>query len=572
MKYDINKELKSTYLGYLGNNKRINEEDELYIEYCLLKGLLHRIDYCSSAGILVEDITKKSLSKYTQKFMKDNAYSLNHLQKFCELNKDKNILVIGSTGIGKTEAAAIWSESSKTFFTLPIRASINSIYDRIYNLIGYKHIGLLHSSALEYLEERNDELAYSKYEKSKNFYQKVTTCTIDQIFPFVFKYKGYEEIYATLSYSKVIIDEIQAYSPEITAIILKGIQMIDAIGGRFMIMTATLPRIYKEELEKMGIKFEYDKFLKPIKRHKIKIQNSQIIQACSEIIQKSKIGKVLIIVNTVNKASEIYLKLKENESNSVQMLHSRFIFKDRNKKEEEIKKFSEDKKQNGIWITTQIVETSLDIDFDYLYTEMSTLDSFFQRLGRCYRNRELLADEPNVYVYTKNVSGIKKIYDEEIHMKSIQLLSEYNNQILTEEIKVQLVDELYSKEMISSTNFYKKFKNGMKILDDIVGNEISKSSAQKLLRNIQNVSVIPKAIYDDNLELFSECREQMKEKNYEQVNIIKRKINKLTTNISIYQASKFKEYISHNKYNIDEIKVIDLEYNSDVGLILECKC
>ena len=31
----------------------------------------------------------------------------------------------------------------------------------------------------------------------------------------------------------------------------------------------------------------------------------------------------------------------------------------------------------GIWITTQIVEASLDIDFDMLYTEMSTLPTVF---------------------------------------------------------------------------------------------------------------------------------------------------------------------------------------------------
>ena len=71
-------------------------------------------------------------------------------------------------------------------------------------------------------------------------------------------------MYSTLAYSKVIIDEIQAYSPEIVAIILKGLQMINNIGGKFMVMTATLPRIYKEKLEEMGIKFEYKDNIKKI--------------------------------------------------------------------------------------------------------------------------------------------------------------------------------------------------------------------------------------------------------------------------------------------------------------------
>ena len=142
----------------------------------------------------------------------------------------------------------------KTFFTLPLRTSINAIYDRIEDDIKYNHTGLLHSTALEYLKEKDEfKNQEEKYNQTKNLFEKVTTCTIDQIFPFVFKYKGYERIYATLSYSKIIIDEIQAYSPEIVAAILKGIEMINRIGGKFMIMTATLPRLYKEELERQGI-------------------------------------------------------------------------------------------------------------------------------------------------------------------------------------------------------------------------------------------------------------------------------------------------------------------------------
>ena len=42
-------------------------------------------------------------------------------------------------------------------------------------------------------------------------------------------------------------------------------------------------------------------------------------------------------------------------------------------------------KQSGIWISTSIVEASLDIDFDYLFTELQDLNSLFQRLGRCNR-------------------------------------------------------------------------------------------------------------------------------------------------------------------------------------------
>lgn len=408
IKYKLKDDLNCNYLGYVFGRNKINEESELYIKYCLLKGLLHRLDHSSSADVLVENKTEQSLGECTENSLKFKGYNgKNELQKFCKDNISNNILVIGSTGIGKTEAATIWSDIGKTFFTLPIRTSINAIYDRIKFDIGYKDVGLLHSSAIDYLEEKEDKFDYHLYEQTKNLGNRVIVCTIDQIFPFIFRYNGYEKIYATLAFSKVIIDEIQAYSPEITAIILKGIKMINDIGGKFMIMTATLPRIYKDELEKMGIKFKFGEFLKPIMRHKLSINDNSLDNDIENIINKASSSKVLVILNRIDKANELYLKIKEKNVENVNVLHSRFIKNDRSNKENSIIAFSKDREKTGIWITTQIVEASLDIDFDYLFTEMSTLDSLFQRCGRCYRSRKYEKNEPNIYVYNKNVSGIR---------------------------------------------------------------------------------------------------------------------------------------------------------------------
>lgn len=408
IKYKLKDDLNCNYLGYVFGRNKINEESEVYIKYCLLKGLLHRLDHSSSADVLVENKTEQSLGECTENSLKFKGYNgKNELQKFCKDNISNNILVIGSTGIGKTEAATIWSDIGKTFFTLPIRTSINAIYDRIKFDIGYKDVGLLHSSAVDYLEEKEDKFDYHLYEQTKNLGNRVIVCTIDQIFPFIFRYNGYEKIYATLAFSKVIIDEIQAYSPEITAIILKGIKMINDIGGKFMIMTATLPRIYKDELEKMGIKCKFGEFLKPIMRHKLSINDNSLDNDIENIINKASSSKVLVILNTIDKANELYLKIKGKNIENVNVLHSRFIKNDRSNKENSIINFSKEREKTGIWITTQIVEASLDIDFDYLFTEMSTLDSLFQRCGRCYRSRKYEKNEPNIYVYNKNVSGIR---------------------------------------------------------------------------------------------------------------------------------------------------------------------
>ena len=114
---------------------RITEFDDIYKDYCIMKGLLHRLDHCSSAWILVEDETSDEISEFVEKFMKEKDFEPNDLQQFVKANQNKNIIVIGSTGMGKTEGALLWSNSDKTFFTLPLRISINAIYDRIKNNI-----------------------------------------------------------------------------------------------------------------------------------------------------------------------------------------------------------------------------------------------------------------------------------------------------------------------------------------------------------------------------------------------------------------------------------------------------
>ena len=557
--------LKTTYLGMVEGQARITEFDDIYKDYCIMKGLLHRLDHCSSAWIPVEDETKDEILKFVEEFMKKQNFEPNDLQQFAKANQNKNVIVIGSTGMGKTEGALLWSSHDKTFFTLPLRISINAIYDRIKEKIGYEHVGLLHSTAIDYLDDKNEEDEFEKIEQARNLYEKITTCTIDQIFPFVFKYRGYEKIYATLSYSKTVIDEIQAYSPEIVAVILKGLQMINNLNGKFMVMTATLPRIYKEKLEEMGIKFEYNEFIKDMIRHKIQLVDSGIEEDLEEIKENSKNKKVLIIVNTINKAIEIYKKLKDKDVQNVNLLHSRFIQSDRSEKERNIKEFSKNRDEAGIWITTQIVEASLDIDFDMLYTEMSTLDSLFQRLGRCYRSREYCEDMPNVKIYIKDTSGVGYIYDKEIYEKSIELLKPYNEEIIQEKVKIDLVDKLYSKEMLRGTEFYKKFKEAFKILDNIIDYDTSKKDAQHILRNIDNVDVIPKSVYDENLDLFAEYEsEKEKKKKYE----LKRKIDKLFISINSKNKWKLGNFITECPY-IKEKYIIDTKYDKEIGLLLE---
>lgn len=112
------------------------------------------------------------------------------------------------------------------------------------------------------------------------------------------------------------------------------------------------------------------------------------------------------------------LSQDENIKNDINLFHSGFIKKDRKIKEEEILKFGDkNNKSEGIWITTQVVEASLDIDFDVLVTELSDLNGLFQRMGRCYRDRDWSNVGYNCYVFdggNSKCSGVgkNKVIDE----------------------------------------------------------------------------------------------------------------------------------------------------------------
>ena len=84
-------ELKTTYLGMVEGQSRITEFDDTYKDYCMMKGLLHRLDHCSSAWIPVEDETKDEISKFVEEFMKKQDFEPNDLQQFAKANQNKNV-------------------------------------------------------------------------------------------------------------------------------------------------------------------------------------------------------------------------------------------------------------------------------------------------------------------------------------------------------------------------------------------------------------------------------------------------------------------------------------------------
>lgn len=519
----------------LKHANRIRESNKaLFSRYVLIKGLLHRLDHAASAHVSVELAVDMVVGDCVNQFiLKAFEKGKNDLQLFAEENQDKHVVAIAQTGMGKTEAGLLWLGKDKGFLTLPLRVSINAMYERIIDpkKIGFtrktegtEHIeeatGLLHSTSIDHLHglmEANDESLEKIYAQCSQFANKLIISTIDQILKFPFFYLGFEKEYATLASSKIIIDELQAYNPEIAALIVRALVMIDQIGGSFMIMTATLPDFYykalSRKMSKSRLPIVYDQFIEDkVVRHHVELKEQSILDEATQlkIVQEGEQYKVLVICNTVKRAQKVYQLLCEqlHASNhkkiNVYLLHARFIKKDRAQLEKKIIQFAETAGVHGIWVTTQLVEASLDIDFDRLHTEMSSLDSQFQRYGRCNRKGEKLISEVNVSVYTTDVSGIgfgkKSVYHDDIYQRSLMLFQNYKTHVLLESEKQEMINQLYDEQQLEGSDFKKLFDDTLKQLENRPMYETTKKEAQDLLRNIDEVQAIPDC-YRGNIEI-----------------------------------------------------------------------
>ncbi|MGL4935724.1 MAG: CRISPR-associated helicase Cas3', partial [Cetobacterium sp.] len=458
----------------------------------------------------------------------------------------------------------------------PLKTAINSIYKRVsQDLIKSeieKRVVLLHSEAVDYLFSNTND----SYESIKNYIGEgkalsipLTISTLDQIFNFVFLYPGHEVKLATLSYSKVVLDEIQAYSPDLLAYIVIGLRKIKDVGGKFAILTATLPPFIKDCIEKEIGPIKYEKFIKGEDRHNLKIENSEIDADFIYSHYSENGGKTLVVCNTVKKAQEIYKKLKEIgiRNEEVELLHSKYLKKDRLEKEKKILEFGKTEViGNKIWISTSLVEASLDIDFDFLFTELNDLSGLFQRLGRVNRKGKKSVERINAFVFTeinKNlfINGEKGFIDKDIFTLSKVALSEVDG-ILSEEEKYSLIEKYLTSDNLKKSSFMDKFNGDKNYMNQIWRGRFEKEEVAKRFRNIISYKCIPYKVYEEYQDIIDKLVDKYENSEGVEREEARIELNMYTLGLGIYEKGK---NATLKQLGREMVYFVDGEYSYELG-------
>jgi len=379
------------------------------------------------------------------------------------------------TGHGKTEAALLWAANHlrgrKIIYLLPTMVTSNKMYDRVVKIFGSINVGLVHSTAFHTLksrlgtneaEESIDKAEYST--KVKAFLRPVTIGTVDQLLYAEFNWGHWDLVLANASNALIIFDEIHAYEPYTLGLILSLVKNLKDKNTQFAFLSATLPDFIENQLKEILPK--YKDIVEPAyqnkARHRIEVKTDPIesftFEAIKEYAEKNR--KVLIVCNTVKKSQQVfeYLQRELGVKAKIMLYHSQFINKARRIKEQLISRLNR-QTEPCILVATQVVEVSLDIDFDILITENAPVDALIQRMGRVNRKgRKDLEKGFGRVVICKEDDVSHKIYDsifiDSTFKEIAQSLSSKNE--ITEKEWIEIVNRVYCEK-----NLTEDFREGL---------------------------------------------------------------------------------------------------------------
>lgn len=355
------------------------------------------------------------------------------------------------TGSGKTEMALAYAwrliqagRAESIIIAMPTQATANAMFDRLEalstkifhdhpNLIlahgnarfNDKFVELKRSHSGEYRENEGWAQCCQWLSESRKrvFLGQIGVCTVDQVLISVLPVRHRFIRGFGAGKSVLIVDEVHAYDAYMYGLLERVLAEQKAASGSAILLSATLPAHQRRQLinawgKNMPESQDWQKYPlvshvgsrsptshglpaseKPIERH-VRIEGIKLPDMMPDQIVLERVvaaadagSRVAIICNLVDHAQQTYSALRNLTGLPVDLFHARYTFDDRQKIEERIvseygRGFS--RNTGKILVATQVVEQSLDLDFDWMITQLCPIDLLFQRLGRLHRH-----DRPN---------------------------------------------------------------------------------------------------------------------------------------------------------------------------------
>lgn len=252
--------------------------------------------------------------------------------------------------------------------------------------------------------------------------------TVDQVLMLALQMRHSMLRHLGLAGKIVIIDEAHSYDLFMSEYLVSTLKWLSRYGVSVIVMSATLPKEQKRKIAAAYQEKEPDDIPKlddaypaitAVGKKNISCYAGEIgpneAHVALQIVDDSPGeltnllraemmdgGCVLVMCNTIRRAQNAYLELKEaGIGGQIELHHSAFMASHRSRKEEELlyklgpqSHRGDGRPESLIVVATQVAEQSLDIDVDMLVTDIAPMDLLVQRMGRLHRHQRPGTDRP----------------------------------------------------------------------------------------------------------------------------------------------------------------------------------
>ncbi|MEN9501640.1 MAG: hypothetical protein RI964_925 [Pseudomonadota bacterium] len=356
-------------------------------------------------------------------------------------------IVEAPTGSGKTEMALAYAwrllaanHADSIVFAMPTQATANAMLQRLEkiattlfedkpnlilahgharfndNFLKLKQTGKTVQENEEAWVQCNEWLGQSR---KRIFLGQIGICTVDQVLVSVLPVKHRFVRGFGVGRSVLIVDEVHAYDAYMYGLLEAVLKAQHEVGGSSILLSATLPQSLKNQLlatsgkaiETAQTHAPYpliswsdgkanhaftlpDNEQPPLRQVQVECHESEGLLPDAALRQRiidaaEQGAQVAIICNLVDVAQQLARDLQKLTALPVDIFHARYCLHDRQKKEDTVLNHygAEGKRASGrILVATQVIEQSLDVDFDWLITQLCPVDLLFQRMGRLHRH------------------------------------------------------------------------------------------------------------------------------------------------------------------------------------------